>query len=78
LYVFGQTIDNSESPHRHTDSLGFIGPGPVCLLTNIEKPTDGSVLRKQIKPVIDNTATDRLGTLVATIQHTSKDYNAQL
>lgn len=72
-WVFGYGTDNPEN--RRKDCLGFIGPGPVCLLINTEKPAaTGSIYRTQIRP----NGYERLGTIVANIWHNPMQYNSQL
>lgn len=50
------------------NSRGWIGPGPVCMLLNIESPEIGSCLRQQIQPKF-------IGTIVANIEHPTIDYS---
>lgn len=59
---------------RYKDSLGWIGPGPVCLLVNIDAAnlSATNVLKKQIDA--DGSDGYKLGTIVANIQHTPNDY----
>lgn len=71
-YVFGESTDNSDG--RRSECLGWIGPGPVCLLVNTENPGNDSIYRTQIRP----SGGDKLGTIIANIQHSVREYDSRL